>query len=63
MRRESALPGIGVAFALFALPSTVLPLHADGFRAGVFLLLALLTLVATPSATAGGSRVTPRWSA
>ena len=47
VRREAALPGIGVAFALFALPSTVLPLHANGFRAGVFLLLALLTLVAT----------------
>ena len=47
VRREAALPGIGVAFALFALPSTVLPLHADGFRAGIFLLLALLTLVAT----------------
>ncbi|MEP6640490.1 MAG: transglutaminaseTgpA domain-containing protein [Gaiellales bacterium] len=47
VRRGSALPGIGVAFALFALPSTVLPLHSDAFRAGVFLLLALLTLVAT----------------
>ena len=45
--RRSALPGIGVAFALFALPSTVLPLQADAFRAGVFLILALLTLVAT----------------
>jgi hypothetical protein len=51
VRREAALPGIGVAFALFALPSTVLPLHADGFRAGVFLLLALLTLVATAQRT------------
>ena len=47
VRRGSALPGIGVAFALFALPSTVLPLHSDAFRAGVFLVLALLTLVAT----------------
>ena len=47
VRRGSALPGIGVAFALFALPSTVLPLHADAFRAGVFLILALLTLVVT----------------
>jgi hypothetical protein len=47
VRRGSALPGIGVAFALFALPSTVLPLHADAFRAGVFLVLALLTLVVT----------------
>jgi transglutaminase-like putative cysteine protease len=47
VRRGTALPGIGVAFAMFALPSTVLPLHANGFRAGVFLLLALLTLVAT----------------
>jgi protein-glutamine gamma-glutamyltransferase len=45
--RRSALPGIGVAFALFALPSTVLPLHSDAFRAGVFLILALLTLVVT----------------
>jgi transglutaminase-like putative cysteine protease len=45
--RGSALPGIGVAFALFALPSTVLPLHSDAFRAGVFLVLALLTLVVT----------------
>jgi transglutaminase-like putative cysteine protease len=51
VRREAALPGIGVAFALFALPSTVLPLHADGFRAGLFLLLALLTLVATAQHT------------
>ena len=47
VRRGAALPAIGVAFALFALPSTVLPLHADAFRAGVFLMLALLTLVAT----------------
>jgi protein-glutamine gamma-glutamyltransferase len=47
VRRGSALPGIGVAFALFALPSTVLPLHSDAFRAGVFLILALLTLVVT----------------
>jgi transglutaminase-like putative cysteine protease len=47
VRRGSALPGIGVAFALFALPSTVLPLHSDGFRAGVFLALALVTLVVT----------------
>jgi hypothetical protein len=47
VRRESGLAGIGVAFALFALPSTVLPLHADAFRAGLFLLLALLVLVAT----------------
>ena len=47
VRRGSALAGIGVAFALFALPSTVLPLHADAFRAGLFLLLALLVLVAT----------------
>jgi Transglutaminase-like superfamily/TgpA N-terminal domain len=45
--RGMALGGIGVAFALFALPSTVLPLHAAGFRAGVFLVLALLTLVVT----------------
>jgi transglutaminase-like putative cysteine protease len=51
VRREAALPGIGVAFALFALPSTVLSLHANGFRAGVFLLLALLTLVATARRT------------
>ncbi len=51
VRREAALAGIGVAFALFALPSTVVPLHADGFRAGVFLLLALLTLVATARRT------------
>jgi transglutaminase-like putative cysteine protease len=47
VRRGAALPAIGVAFALFAMPSTVLPLHADAFRAGVFLMLALLTLVAT----------------
>ncbi len=47
VRRGAALPAIGVAFGLFALPSTVLPLHADAFRAGVFLMLALLTLVAT----------------
>jgi transglutaminase-like putative cysteine protease len=47
VRRGSALPGIGVAFVLFALPSTVLPLHSDAFRAGVFLILALLTLVVT----------------
>jgi hypothetical protein len=47
VRRGAALPAIGVAFGLFAMPSTVLPLHADAFRAGVFLMLALLTLVAT----------------
>jgi hypothetical protein len=47
VRRGAALPAIGVAFALFAMPSTVLTLHADAFRAGVFLLLALLTLVVT----------------
>jgi Transglutaminase-like superfamily len=47
VRRAAALPGIGVAFAMFALPSTVLPLGSDGFRAGIFLLLALLTLVVT----------------
>ena len=47
VRREAALPGIGVAFALFALPSTVLPVHADAFRAGLFLMLALLVLVTT----------------
>jgi hypothetical protein len=47
VRRGAALPAIGVAFALFAMPSTVLPLHSDAFRAGVFLMLALLTLVAT----------------
>jgi hypothetical protein len=47
VRRGAALPAIGVAFGLFALPSTVLPLHADAFRAGVFLMLALLALVAT----------------
>ncbi len=51
VRRGAALPGIGIAFAMFALPSTVLPLHADGFRAGVFLALALLTLVATSRRT------------
>jgi hypothetical protein len=47
VRRGAALPAIGVAFGMFALPSTVLPLHADGFRAAIFLMLALLTLVAT----------------
>jgi len=47
VRRGAALPAIGLAFALFAMPSTVLTLNADAFRAGVFLLLALLTLVAT----------------
>jgi protein-glutamine gamma-glutamyltransferase len=47
VRRGSGLLGIGVAFALFALPSTVLPLQADAFRAGLFLALALLTLVVT----------------
>jgi protein-glutamine gamma-glutamyltransferase len=51
VRRGAALPGIGVAFAMFALPSTVLPLGANGFRAGVFLLLALLTLVVTSRRT------------
>jgi hypothetical protein len=51
VRRGAALPGIGVAFAMFALPSTVLPLHANGFRAGIFLLLALLTLVVTSRRT------------
>jgi Transglutaminase-like superfamily/TgpA N-terminal domain len=51
VRRGSGLAGIGVAFAMFAMPSTVLPLHADGFRAGLFLLLALLTLVATAHRT------------
>ena len=47
VRRGNGLLGIGVAFALFALPSTVLPLQADAFRAGLFLALALLTLVVT----------------
>lgn len=47
VRRGAALPAIGIAFGMFALPSTVLPLHADGFRAAIFLMLALLTLVAT----------------
>jgi hypothetical protein len=51
VRRGAALPGIGVAFAMFALPSTVLPLGSDAFRAGVFLLLALLTLVVTSQRT------------
>jgi Transglutaminase-like superfamily len=51
VRRGAALPGIGVAFAMFALPSTVLSLGANGFRAGVFLLLALLTLVVTSRRT------------
>lgn len=47
VRRGAALPAIGIAFGMFALPSTVLPLDADAFRAAVFLMLALLTLVAT----------------
>jgi transglutaminase-like putative cysteine protease len=47
VRRGAALPAIGIAFGMFALPSTVVPLNADGFRAAVFLMLALLTLVAT----------------
>jgi transglutaminase-like putative cysteine protease len=47
VRRGAALPAIGIAFGMFALPSTVVPMHADGFRAAVFLMLALLTLVAT----------------
>jgi transglutaminase superfamily protein len=51
VRRGAALPGIGVAFAMFALPSTVLPLSANGLRAGIFLLLALLTLVVTSRRT------------
>jgi hypothetical protein len=51
VRHEAALPAIGVAFAMFALPSTVLALNADVFRAGVFLMLALLTLVATSQRT------------
>src|SRR6478672_4300573 len=47
VRRGAALPAIGVAFGLFAMPSTVLALHSDAFRAGLFLMLALLTLVST----------------
>lgn len=47
VRRGAGLPAIGIAFGMFALPSTVVPMHADGFRAAIFLMLALLTLVAT----------------
>jgi hypothetical protein len=47
VRRGAGLPAIGIAFGMFALPSTVVPMDADGFRAALFLMLALLTLVAT----------------
>ena len=46
--RRAPLPSIGVAFALFAMPSTILHLHASGFRAAIFLGLALIALRLLP---------------
>jgi len=52
--RRAPLPSIGVAFALFATPSTILHLHASGFRAAIFLGLALIALRLLPSREEAG---------
>ena len=52
--RRAPLPSIGVAFALFATPSTILHLHASAFRAAIFLGLALIALRFLPAREEAG---------
>jgi transglutaminase-like putative cysteine protease len=52
--RRAPLPSIGVAFALFAMPSTILHLQATGLRAAIFLGLALIALRLLPAREEAG---------